>query len=233
MKKILKYTDELKSLVRSNVKAQPWLHIGIVITDSTAMWAIWVWDTRVIVDYGDIPYTKSKGYMTQFAQKLRNFEPAMDNHKILLDEFGDNKRYPIELSIAFGFCKNDRTYKDKLPKKKKTGVEYCLGGKRHADNKQIGYESVTAVFDYANDNDVDGRKLRTVMERHVDDVKVNEHGPGGDYPEFIVKLSKPEQAKWFANWYRRNMWPKGTPVEEIKEELEDCAPGCLKLAGIE
>lgn len=130
MKKILRYTDKLASLVGSHTKAEPWLHIGIVITDNVAKWAVWIWDTRVIVDYGDIHQAKNKKAMTMFAEQLHNGEPAIDNHKPLLDMHGDDKHYPIELSIAFGFCKTEQDYKARLPKKRGDSIRSGLGRKR-------------------------------------------------------------------------------------------------------
>lgn len=254
MRHIYRYNEAAQKYLASIFKkkmpdTQPWLHVAVKTMSNRNPWcgiAIFVWDTREVVYEHRCQGNKLTKDM--FLISKSGMQRAVDNREPLkggrkdINEFFEFGNFDASHSEIWG---DDGKRVVKTPlytrRAKKAGLENLniygcfesLEARRAYKSGQIANESVTAVFDYANDNDTTGKRLRTVMERHSDKVEVNENGPGGGWPEFKVTLSKPEQAKWFANWYRRNIVPAGTPISEVKTELEDCAPGCLKLAGLE
>lgn len=66
--KVLRYTSDVQKQIKSNIGAEPWLHIGIL---DDGRYAIWPWDTREIIRRGKCDPTKVTG------------TPAKDNHKPL------------------------------------------------------------------------------------------------------------------------------------------------------
>lgn len=68
--KILRYTDAVQRQVGCKTKPEPWLHIGL----SGNSFAIWVWDTRQVVEDGLTGMTMLDNVTGQ---------PATDNHVAL------------------------------------------------------------------------------------------------------------------------------------------------------
>lgn len=80
--KIVAYTKEIQEKLKSKVEPAPYLHCGIIVMkgkdrtgekQSGTMWAIWVWDTREVVEDG-----MSKGTIY-----LDGTKPVKDDHKPL------------------------------------------------------------------------------------------------------------------------------------------------------
>lgn len=95
---ILRYTPALQKALGLRLKAEPWLHIAIHTIqpslyghlgkqDWTFWYAIYVWDTRQVVDDG----TVSANLTTAQVDKIRSAKEAIDNHQPLVDGGGEAK----------------------------------------------------------------------------------------------------------------------------------------------
>ena len=69
--KILRYTESVQKQLNSKTKSEPWLHV--VIKDN-GEYAIYVWDTRKVIETGKTKETKFDGCTE-----------ARDNHKALVN----------------------------------------------------------------------------------------------------------------------------------------------------
>lgn len=68
---VFKYTDDVQKVLKSHTKPEPWLHIAY----DDGYWAIYVWDTRKVLEEG------RNMYMHQFGRG--QLIPAKDNHQPL------------------------------------------------------------------------------------------------------------------------------------------------------
>jgi hypothetical protein len=100
---INKYTERAKSIFNAQTKSVDYLHI-IVLYDSnieTIYWAVYVWDTREVMEYGSIKINDVDEnvslyltYVFPFSTRLQNIQhtysnidKAFDNHSILLNDW--------------------------------------------------------------------------------------------------------------------------------------------------
>lgn len=77
MRQILRYSTEIQKALGCKTKPEPWLHIGIWYANelprtTRASYAIWIWDTREIVEY-------KFGALDNSKAKLVNGRPAKDS----------------------------------------------------------------------------------------------------------------------------------------------------------
>lgn len=72
---ILRYNADLQKLVGAKTRPEPWMHIGFISTDMSdkAYWAIWVWDTRQVLEEGQCSHDNRKraASLTAYAQDNR------------------------------------------------------------------------------------------------------------------------------------------------------------------
>lgn len=126
---VLKYTEELKKLLGSKTKPEPWLHCAFLAKrapedSNDVIWAIYVWDTREVVEQGstDMPNTSmsrgpgknrtpQKSPMQQL-RKLATMTKAIDNHQKLKGSNWDTDMW-INRAL-FKTAKLDQKYKTKL-----------------------------------------------------------------------------------------------------------------------
>lgn len=129
--KILKYTADIQNHIKSNVKAEPWLHIGFyIMRGDKVYYAIWIWDTREIVGNGELNYIDFNG------------SNAIDNHKPLKGKNAEqvnifmpkskNNAEGLHVDNAEHFKELIRQYKGKYPANVKAGLKTFIKG---MDNK--------------------------------------------------------------------------------------------------
>lgn len=89
MQLILRYTEAIQKILGCKTKPEPWLHIGISTTDRYAKmgmfsgYAIWVWDTRKVVEQ-NIEMNKKFDAKCYAAAKVGN--KAIDNRQRLKED---------------------------------------------------------------------------------------------------------------------------------------------------
>lgn len=76
--KILRYTPEMQKQLVSKTKPEPWLHVAIIMPKDRgwAIYAIYVWDTRQVIEEGRKPIWDAH------VEHLVG-TPAKDNHQPL------------------------------------------------------------------------------------------------------------------------------------------------------
>ena len=84
---ILRYNEHLKNKIGSKTKPEPWMHIVIIVNSVTGRgavktrkcsYAVYVWDTREIIETGSFDYKQPINYLEMYADKAR------DNHEPLV-----------------------------------------------------------------------------------------------------------------------------------------------------
>jgi hypothetical protein len=89
--KICKYDKGAQDLVYSRVKPEPWLHIAIMLACDKSHhwryeWAIYVWDTREVLDYGAQLVKGPELYNVDSRIMHAKLTNAIDNHQKLVGE---------------------------------------------------------------------------------------------------------------------------------------------------
>jgi hypothetical protein len=103
---VYRYTPEVQELVKSKVKAEPWMHIAFIDNPATTqhnlVYAIYIWDTRKVLGEGIFKFdTRKDGSFGpgRFDGKYNFLKRASDNGKPLIgakhDFIFDNNNAPM------------------------------------------------------------------------------------------------------------------------------------------
>jgi hypothetical protein len=103
---ILRYTEELQKFYRAKTKPEPWLHFVHVSGQLGDRWAIYVWDTRQVIeegsDYRPVPQGVQKASdnheMLKGAKNV-SLVAAFDKRYFIVDDFGTRLDKPKVLEI--------------------------------------------------------------------------------------------------------------------------------------
>lgn len=116
---ILSQRDSIaKYVLNSKIKLEPWMHIGIIELDNgTFGYAIWVWDSRQVIDEAELPKEHedqigvyiTDHFITNEIRTNDNYLPLIGGGKIstaiskYFDEYYDNLINGIEASLNLSY----------------------------------------------------------------------------------------------------------------------------------
>lgn len=85
---IFRYGQRIQGILGEQLKAEPWMHIGILtMKDGRVLYGVYIWDTRKVLTQG----TMSEGQLERIYKTKPTY--ATDNHELLkgrgefVDEF--------------------------------------------------------------------------------------------------------------------------------------------------
>jgi hypothetical protein len=122
---ILKYTNEVRNILGSKAKAEPWLHVAITKEDdkhdnkTVINYIIYIWDTREVIEGSGFWSNNKTALSISEMKELRSMPHAVDNGEPLqIPKRGyfmqDND---IQISQAMGIT--PKSFKQSKPSNKK------------------------------------------------------------------------------------------------------------------
>jgi hypothetical protein len=82
---ILKYTNEVRNILGSKAKAEPWLHVAITKEDdkhdnkTVINYIIYIWDTREVIEGSGFWSNNKTALSISEIKELRSMPHAVDN----------------------------------------------------------------------------------------------------------------------------------------------------------
>lgn len=102
---VYRYTPELQQFLHAKTKSEPWLHVVKVSTPMSDRLAIFIWDTRKVIEEGsdyrpwpNAPKAADNGQMLDGAKNVL-LVAAFDKRFFIVDDFGTRLDKPKVLEV--------------------------------------------------------------------------------------------------------------------------------------
>lgn len=147
----------VSDILNSKIKLEPWMHIGVIELDNDKFgYAIWVWDSRQVIDEGELPkehedqigVSITDHFLTNEMRTNDNYLPLIGGGKIskaiskYFDEYYDSLINGIEASLNLSYEDAMKELPEKSDKSKLIkSIKHILGNVSTHEQRCVSIDS--------------------------------------------------------------------------------------------